>query len=148
MWDKLPPQARRIIIDSKLTPGRLLHLFCDFTTPQKEKFLALVCINPEPRFFIINSEINTFVRKRPYLEKCQVRIDAKSHPFLAHDSFIDCTEVHPIAIAEIHRQIGADFNRIKTVLSPAVIANVIAAVKFARTLSPEEQSAILAALKV
>ena len=147
MWNKLPLEAKRKLIDVKLSPGRLLHLFCDFTTPPKEKFLALACINPDPWFFIINSDINDYVRKKPYLEKCQVRIDVANHTFLDHDSYIDCTRLHRIPATEIHRQLGADFNRIKTVLSQNVKANVIAAIKFARTLSQEEKASILATLE-
>lgn len=74
LWDRLPPEERRRYIDTRLTPGRVLLLHCDFTTPPKDKFLLLTCLDPEPLFFIINSAINEYIHSREWLLRCQVEI--------------------------------------------------------------------------
>lgn len=50
LGDPFPLEERRKHIQARLTPGRVLLLHCDFTTPPKDKFLVLASVEPEPLF--------------------------------------------------------------------------------------------------
>lgn len=146
VWDRLPPEERRKHVHARLTPGRVLLLHCDFTTPPKDKFLVLACIEPEPLFLVINSQLNEFIRKREWLFQCQVRIEHEDHPFLRHHSYIDCTNAHKIALRDIYEQLEMDIETIKDEISKDVLGQILAAVKFSKTLPAKYKSDILAAL--
>lgn len=146
LWDKLPPAERRKYIHARLTPGRVLLLHCDFTTPPKDKFLVLVAVEPELLFFAINSTVNEFIRRRDYLMQCQVEIGHEDHPFLRHHSFINRTEAHKIALREVYEQLERDVGRLKDGVSPQTRDQIVAAVKFAKTLPPRYKTEILSAL--
>lgn len=66
---------------------------CRYTTPPKDKFVAIVCSNPNPHGFLINSRIRPFIQNRPELLASQVLITATKYGFLEHDSYIDCSRV-------------------------------------------------------
>ncbi len=147
IWDKLPPEERRKYIHARLTPGRVILLYCDFTKPKpKDKFLVLVRIEPEPLFFVINSKVSEFIRQREWLFQCQVEIGHEEHAFLKHHSFIDCTEAKGIALHDVYEQIERDISRLKDDISAQVREQIIAAVKFAKTLSTKQKTGILSAL--
>ena len=67
-------------------------VFTTYTTPPKDKFVAVVCVEPEILGFFINSEINQFVQKRPKILPCIVGLPATQNPYLQYDSFLDCRE--------------------------------------------------------
>lgn len=113
IWDSLHPEDRRKHIHASLTPGRALQLRCDFTTPPKDKYLVLACVEPEPLFLVINSKINELIQRRAWLLQCQVRINQEDHHFLQHHSYIDCTNAYNIALGTIYDQIESDIGRLK-----------------------------------
>lgn len=89
-----------------LVTGNVLSLFCDFTTPPKQKFLILVAINPQLLFFIINSELNDF-RSQGEAREHQVELQNPPHTFLTkQNSWADCFKViRQFDAQEISRQI-------------------------------------------
>ena len=147
LGDHFPAEQQQEHITRHLTPGRVLYLFCDFTNPPKEKYLALVCPGPVPLFFVVNSGISTYIQSRPERRTCQVSLPASDHDFLAHDSFLDCSEVVPdLREAEVRRQLVGDIGRIKGELSEAAKAQVISVVQTAHTISAAHKRAIEQAL--
>lgn len=80
------PEAEKLqFIHEHLKPGQIVYLFCDFTTPPKEKYLVLACTQGNPLLFLINSEIHPYIEARPRLKECQVKICASDYQ-LDHDS--------------------------------------------------------------
>ena len=73
--------------------GTILHLYCDFTKPPKNKYLILLTYEPTPLMFFINSEPLPYINKRPKLVGTQCIIDHIEYSFLKYDSFIDCSKV-------------------------------------------------------
>ena len=75
----------------------LWHIYhvknCRYTTPPKDKFVAIVCSNPNPHGFLINSRIRPFIQNRPELVASQVLVTATKYGFLGHASYIDCSRV-------------------------------------------------------
>lgn len=146
LGDAFPIEERRKHIQARLTPGRVLFLHCNFTIPPKNKFLLLASVEPEPLFFVINSTVNEYIRKREWLFRGQIKIGHEEHSLLQHHSFIDCTTAHKIPLCDVYEQVEADSGRLKGEISPHVRKQIVGAVRIAKTLSPRQKSTILSAL--
>lgn len=147
LGEHFPADIRRARVEDALKPGCVIRLVVKLTTITKPKFLVLVATDdPEYLTFIVNSEINPFIANRPYLSQCQVSIDAASHNFLDHDSHVACHETLPLKREDVIKALMADPSAIKGEISPDVRAQVVAAVKFAKTLDKDKKNRIIAAL--
>jgi len=102
--------------------------------------------DPEFLTFIVNSDINPFVLNRPHLLQCQVSIDVANHSFLDRDSHVACDKTWPIRREDVIRALMADPSGIKGDISPDVRSQIVAAVKFAKTLDKDKKGRIIAAL--
>lgn len=102
--------------------------------------------NPS-RYFVINSKINDFIRKHAHLAQYQVEIGHEEHPFLCHHSLIDCTEARKIALRDVHDQLERETSRLKDDISPKIREQIIAAVKFAKTIPKKQKAEMLSALE-
>jgi hypothetical protein len=92
-----------------------------------------------------NARIETIQRG---IKRCQVKIDAASHPFLTHDSYIDCKDaITSLTREHIEEQILNDMSRLKGNIEEPVKEQVIAAVKSCETLKQQNATWILAALE-
>lgn len=132
-------------IQENLLPWRIFRLFCQFTTPPKNKQMLLVCINPRPLLLMVNSQIHPYIRSKPYLKSCQVLLSVNQHFFLAHDSYVDCRNVcSTFSITDIVTQIRADERRMKGFISEDAQEQVIAAIKFCPVLEKHYKESILA----
>lgn len=146
--DGLPAEARKQYILGKLVPGCVVRLEVKFPEKSKPKFLVLVAEDdPEYWTFIINSEINQFVQGKQHLLQCQVKINAAEHPFLQHDSHLACHQIVKLRHEDVIQALMHDTSGLKGHITPAVRDQIIAAVKFAQTLTPIEKNQILGALE-
>lgn len=144
----LPAELLRPRIEAALKPGCVIKLVLKFPEITKEKFLVLVADDdPEYLTFIINSAINPFIANRPHLHQCQVSIDAANHDFLEHDSHIACHEIRALKREEVIRELMGKPDAIKGNISANVRNQIVAAVKFAKTIEKDKKSRILAALE-
>lgn len=146
LWDHLPTDQRVHHIRQRLTPGRVVRLFCDFTRPPKEKFLLVGALRPYPIVFAINSSISPFVQDRAALLESQVEIHSIAHPFLDHDSFIDCSTVFYPSMEEIENQMLHNIHRLKDRAATECLERVRLTVEQAMTLERQEKRWILEAL--
>ena len=147
LGDFFSEDAQVLYIRSKLQSGQVLYLFCPFTNPPKEKYLALVCHGARPLLFVLNSELNSFRANRPEISTCQVVLRKAEYAFLDHDSYLDCSEVvDSFDESAIIRQLTGDLQRIKGTLNPATKVQIITVVKQAVTLNAVEKTAIIGAL--
>ncbi len=86
-----------------ITPWRIYHVKnCRYTTPRKDKFVVIVCLNPNPYGFLINSKIARFIKRNPDLRSSQVSITANKYGFLEHDSYINCGRLFSFKSGELH----------------------------------------------
>lgn len=144
----LPAELLRPRIEAALKPGRVIKLLIKFPEKTKEKFLVLVADDdPEYLTFIVNSEINPFIVNRPLLLQCQVAIDAASHNFLDHNSHIACHEIRAMKREDVIKELMADPDGIKGEVSAEVRSQIVAAVKFAKTIEKDKKNRIIAALE-
>ncbi len=147
LGSNFPESHRREWAENQLTPGRVLYLFCEFTTPPKEKYLAIVCRKPRPLLFLVNSSLTSFVQKRPEFRKCQVSLSAGDYDFLRYDSYLNCSEViDSLRVEEIVDQLVADITRIKGSLNEITIQEIRQVVPDTKTISPIHKKLIERAL--
>lgn len=142
-----PAELLRPRIEAALKPGCVLRLEVKFHQTTKPKFLILVAEDDsEYLTFIVNSDINPFILKRPHLLQCQVSIDVASHNFLDRDSHAACDKTWPVRREDVIQALMADPSGIKGNISPDVCTRIVAAVKFAKTLDKDKKDRIIAAL--
>jgi hypothetical protein len=67
-------------------------LWFPITKPRpKEKFAVLGPIEPKLMLLFIDTDVNPFVNNTQERRDHHLVIDAQSHPFLAYDSWVDCS---------------------------------------------------------
>jgi hypothetical protein len=109
--------------------------------------LLLLCADPDPWFFVVNSAIPEFCRDKPHLLDVQVKLSADDHPFLDHDSFIDCSKIiTSITPDTVQGQVLSDVGRLKGRLSQSARDEVTRAVQDSKVLSNREKNRIVNAL--
>jgi hypothetical protein len=97
-------------------------------------------------FLLSTLEVHPFIRKREWLNQCQVEIGHEEHAFLKHHSFINCSEAHNFALRDVYEAVEKDIGRLKGEVAPQIREQIIAAVKFATTITLKHKTAILSAL--
>ena len=147
LGDLFPENQIQQFINNHLKPGCVIRIEVTFQHLTKPKYLVLAADNDQEYLtFIINSETHPFIKNREPLAKCQVDIDATDHPFLDHDSKIACHEVLLLKRSDVIKEIKQDTGKIKGRVSDRVMSQIVSAVKFAKTLSPDIKATILASL--
>jgi hypothetical protein len=147
LGESFPPEERRAYIQRSLKPGAILHIFCPFTLPPKFKYCVLVCVEPEPVLFLVNSKKSQWIEDRPALRDCQVVLQQRDHPFLRHDSHIDCTQARrDLPLEEIERQLMEDLDNLKGEITTAEREAIVYAVRGGTTIETRVKRAILTAL--
>jgi hypothetical protein len=139
LGEHFPAELLRPRIEAALKPGCVIRLLVKFPQVTKQKYLVLVADD--------DSEINPFISNRHHLLQCQVFIDAANHNFLDHDSHIACNEVLPMKREEVIKSLMALPTAIKGTVSSDVRNQIVAAVKFAKTIDKDKKNRIIAALE-
>ncbi len=135
-------------IRENILPWQLIRLFCQFTTPPKNKLLLLLGIYPEPLFLMVNSKIHPYIESRASLKSSQVLLKNSEHYFLAHDSYIDCREVYTtFSLNDIVTQVQNDSQRIRGFINEETQDQVIAAIKASPILEKQYKKIVLAELE-
>jgi hypothetical protein len=140
---RLPLPGSRI-----LAPGVALELLVPVRPESKFKFCVFCCVDDPPLYFLINSEINPYIKDRNHLLEQQVLIPkAELDGRIYKDSYLDCSQAfenftHTEVCALIEANRGCYMGR----LSDGVLAQVVEVVKGSVTLRPLEIVAIMSAL--
>jgi hypothetical protein len=141
-------KQREINLRENILPWQIIRLYCQFTTPPKNKYFLIVKIEPQPLLFMVNSRIHPYVRSRAYLNQCQARLKANQNLFLTHDSYVDCREVcRQFSLNEIFTQVQTDMRRIKGFISTESQEQVIAAIKISPVLEQKYKNEIVSNLE-
>lgn len=139
---------REAVANARLSTGTIIRVHCDFTDPPKAKLLLVLCTEPEVLVYVVNSEVNRFIKNRDELMKCQVTLRKANYDFLAHDSVINCSEVK--TDSNIGNLMGKMIEDVSTTYRGRIledsIAEVIAATKFSPGISQARKDIILACL--
>jgi len=101
----------------------------------KDKYVAIVCVNPCCVGFLINTEIHPFILNKPELSQCHVKISAVNYKFLDHDSYVDCNEPYEFRKRELKEYIKP--------ISAETKSEIIKAVRDSIRIAPRYQKMIL-----
>jgi len=61
LGDRFPKRERLASVRRQLTPWRVVRVFCEFTSPPKDKLLVIGRMGPEVQVLVINSELSAYV---------------------------------------------------------------------------------------
>lgn len=143
-----PSDLISIQTNKYIKAGAVVRLLCDFTTPQKHKYLMIACVEPL-QVFIINSEIPEFIQRNPHLLADQVDIPQADHPFLKHDSILNCIEAHrAFNLSHLKDKLIANFSEVyKGTLKEYLLRNILDVVERSENLSRITKNQIISAIK-
>jgi hypothetical protein len=113
----------------------------------REKRFVLLAVDETTVTCVINSRINDFIKHRPDLLRCQVVMPRSAHPFMDHDSHVDCSRTRSYATADVVRDLAAGPEWILGSVSPELREEIVAALKCAPTLAPSEVAFLVRALE-
>lgn len=142
-----PEEKRLESVRHQLTPWRIIRLFCEFTSPHKEKFLVVLRVRTDTHVLVVNSEVAPAIRARPALAQCQVTLDAATHPALRRDSILNCGEVCTVTTYEAARQLVTDMSRIDGEIPAAVRTLVIEKIEASKTIPRDVKALVLDELR-
>src|SRR5690349_122232 len=134
-------------IRRRLRPGVVIKLYRRMDDGQlHEKRFVVLHVDEHTVTCVINSEINQFIRTRPALLRCQVRMHAAGHPFMDHDSHIDCSRVRSFLTEEVIADLMSRPEWILGNATDGCCDDIAAALKASETLSLAEVDSYCASL--
>ena len=128
-----------------LRPGTVIRVPVGFKQGQP-KYLVVVDLDSEAHCLVINTQVHSIFRNELRRDSI-ITIDVATHPFMHHDSDIDCNEVKRLPLDEIHAEINSDANCLKGAVSQELRASIIQAIQVSPFLTPKEKRRYIAALK-
>ena len=103
---------------------------CRHTNPPKNKYTVIFTVPDGFLGFLINSEINPFIRNKSYLMACIADIKRSTNGFLHHDSYVDCRQMFVFDDGELIHHVGQVCQATKTNIIKAVIACPVLELKY------------------
>jgi len=139
LGSSFPPGFLNSQIERRLRPGAVVKLkyVMDDGVLQEKRFLV-VSVESETVTFVINSEIGNYLKARPALLKCQVGMDVATHPFMTHDSHVDCSRARSYPKQQVIAQLIAEPSWVLGDITADLRSQVVAAIKSSPTLSPDQ----------
>ena len=134
-----PPGFLEVQIRRNLVPGAVIKL-CQKMDDGKvhEKRFVVLHVDENTTTCVINSEISAFLLRRPALLKCQVSTPAASQPFMNHDSHVDCSRARVYNTSAVVGELISQPDWILGAITLDLRDNIVAALKFASTLTVKE----------
>jgi len=136
------------LLAKNLRVGAVIHKFCDFTKPPKNKFMVVASTQPRLLMLFINSEVNEFYHQNN-LAHFHVPVPAVDHDFLNHDSFTNCVEAHnAFDYTDIREEVSNDYASVfKGWITDECLENVYHAVKGNNVIRKGHQKEIIASIE-
>jgi hypothetical protein len=116
---------------------RIYHVDpCQYTNPEpKPKFIIIACVDVRAWGFLINTNIDKWIKINPGRLACQAEILAEEHPCLDHDSWVDCTALFAFDEPELNQK--------RELVSPTAKQDILTAVANSKTLPIKLKKRIL-----
>jgi hypothetical protein len=112
-----------------------------------EKRFIVVAIDKQTVTFVINTAVSVFLQARPALLKCQVNMPVVDHPFMSHDSYVDCSRTRTYSTQEVISDLTSQPDWVLGEVSHALRAEMLAAIKFSPALSAKEVTQLCESLQ-
>lgn len=128
-----------------LEPGRIVHYPIDFGPPGGvlPHFVILAdCRENQYLVFVIKTKPTRWQETNKDAKEHLVAVDKESHPFLNHDSFAYCGELHAIRVFNIVQHVREKPGEIKTKISDKVRVEILRVVQESKLLSEDQKNGI------
>ncbi len=135
-----PPEYQKAHRERNLRPGAVFKIFAKNTNPPKIKRIVVLGINEEKTLIghlFINSNINLQCLDTDDLRNLQIYLEASYREYLDHNSYLDCSDLKPLPIAELERIYNADPSILLGHLSAEELAEARAKAAIAKTIRPK-----------
>lgn len=142
-----PPALLESTIRRNLVPGAVIKQreVMDDGVLQEKRFVVLQ-VDERTITCVINSEIGAFLKARPAMLKCQVAMAAAAHPFMSHDSHVDCSRARTYRTSDVVRELIAQPDWVLGNITTDLCDEIVAALKFSPTLSAVEAASLCESL--
>lgn len=139
LGSSFPPSFVAAQVRRQLTPGAVIkqRQVMDDGVLHEKRFVVLH-VDEHTVTCVINSEVSAFLQARPALLKCQVAMPAAAHPFMRHDSHVDCSRARTYRTSDVVRELVAEPGWVLGTITTDLRDEISAALKFSQTLSVEE----------
>lgn len=127
-----------------LQPGSVIRVPVAFKQG-RPKYLVIVDLDTEAHCLVINTKIHPLFGREPF-RASYVAITVATHPFMDHDSHIDCNEIKRLSLIQIRTEINADANCHKGYISDDLRTAIIAAMQATPCLTDNEIERYVGAL--
>ena len=120
----------------QLIPGavvKMLQEMNDGTT--KEKWFVVIEVNASTVTCIINTNIPKLYASKPSMLACQIPLAPATHPFIHHDSHLDCSKVMPFPTANAIAQLSEKPEWFMGTADAKLLGDMILALNKAPTLN-------------
>lgn len=139
LGDHFPDGLVRVFVNRHLAPGAVIKLYVRMDDGHMHEKRFVVLTSDETTVtLVINSSISGFIAARPDMLKCQVAMPKHAHPFMDHDSQVDCSRTRVYDTAEVVAQLTGNIHWLLGRISPDLRDDIVAALKRAPTLSVVE----------
>lgn len=119
------------VIENRLCRGCFLHSDDIFEYIDHGKVFVIIGEdeNNYVGFFFINSNINSFITKKPSLFALQYMLYKKDYPCLDYDSYLCCTEIKKLEKTKLAQSITEGRTKIITQLNNSHIEKILEIVR-------------------
>jgi hypothetical protein len=145
---RFPPEFLERHLRRRLAPGVVFKVraLMDDQQVREKRFLA-IAVDDQTVACVINSVVNPFIEARPALRRCQVLITAADHPFMQHDSYIDCRKVFRIPTNQVVAELLANSEWMLGTIHHQLREQVLAALKGSPMMRPADVATLCAELE-
>ncbi|MXV14314.1 hypothetical protein [Hufsiella ginkgonis] len=137
--DAFSNEERARFANDSLAIGVVIKIFVVDTTPPKEK-RVIVMGESFDRLLVatvyINTELNENVFPTDELKSLNPQFLSENRDYLAHDSYVDCSNLHPIKKELLANIIAGDPSRVLGNLSGDDLKQLRSVIKSAKTIKP------------
>lgn len=131
-----------------LPAGTVLRVRTQFEdNTAKEKRIIVAHVDETTSACLINTSDGHFQVMQPELLICQATMLQGEHPFMDHDSHVDCSRLRPYPTDWLLEQIELTPSRRLGVISPALRVAMLSALKHAPHISVIEMNRVLASFQ-
>lgn len=128
-----------------LKPGTVIRVPVRFKQG-RPKYLVIIDLDSEAHCLVINTHVHPIFGN----DLCRdsiILIDVATHPFMHHDSHINCNEVKRLPLVEVRAEINANADCLKGAVSDDLRTSIIEAIHVSPFLTPKQKQRYIGSLQ-
>lgn len=137
LGNAFPASFAKAQIQRQLKPGMVIKLkaVMDDGLLHEKRFIVL-SVSDDTLTCVINSRVSPLIAKNPSAARCQVSVEAATHPFMEWDSHADCSRIRNYSTSLVVSQLCDEPAWILGEITSELRDQVVSALKASVTTSP------------